>query len=253
MKTANTAPVIDAPQLVADDFLHQIFGYPCYRVAKNWTAPALQNDMQALGAPAFVCAQAAPSESDALRHIGFVDTVGGITYDRAPAPLPAQCDDVEILVIAASDAAQHRDLADAVGDLAARALTTSRFHQDRQIPATIAAEIKRRWARNFFNGTRGDKMIVARAKNGDIVGFNQVLNAARHHVIDLICVDAGHRRSGIARALIAAMDVANVPVRVGSQIGNVSADRFYKNLGFIPTQTSAYMHWHADIGQDENT
>lgn len=238
--------ITDTSQLADDAFLSQIFGYPCMRVVDDWDTSALGGALGAIKGPAFVWAAGDPDSQETLRHLGFEGAIGGVTYERAPDTFQHKDTPVDVLVINAPDAGRYQNLARSVGNLAARALTTSRFHHDPHIPASVAADIKRQWAMNFFSGARGDKMIVAQAENGDVVGFNQVLITPHRHVIDLICVDTAYRRSGIARALIAAMDIGAATLRVGSQIGNDAADRFYQHLGFTAVATTAYLHWHGE-------
>lgn len=238
--------ITDASQLADDAFLSQVFDHPCMRVVDGWDAQTLSFALAAIKGPAFVWAAGGPDNQETLRRLGFEDAIGGVIYERAAGTQP--CDDasVDILVINASDAGQYKNLARPIGDLAARALTTSRFHQDPHIPNSVAVDIKRQWAMNFFTGARGDKMVVAQAENGNVVGFNQILLTPHHQVIDLICVDRAYHRSGIARALVAAMDTEAGIIRVGSQIGNDAADRFYKSLGFVAVGSTAYLHWHGE-------
>ena len=241
-----TAEIQTSP-LIPDSFLGDVFGFPCFRVAQDAPSNALADALSNLGPKAFVWGQGDADTANALRALGFIDATGGVTYQRAPAPMAHTAGDFSVTVIPKIQAAMFDHLAPAVGDLAARALTTSRFHADPNIPDQIAADIKRRWAMNFFEGHRGDAMMIARAHADDkVIGFNQVLFTSDGQVIDLICVDGDYRGLGIGQSLISAMDTKTVPTKVGSQIDNAGADAFYRRLGFIPVGTTAYMHWHGD-------
>lgn len=249
--TMNTARIEKAEGSTArDGFLSDAFGYPCHVLSLPCDMDALAVELADLPAPAFVWAKVTGRDDPAfaaLGALGFRIAVEEITYERpgdAPAPAMSAPDDIALRHITQQDAADASPLAAGVGALAAANLTTSRFHQDPLISGDIAAEVKKRWAMNFFAGKRGQEMFVATSPDGRIAGFNQVLVEPGHKVIDLICT-AGHmRRKGVARALVAAMFEPGLPTRVGSQANNKAADAFYKSLGFVPVGTSLCLHWH---------
>lgn len=234
-----------------DAFLSAAFGYPCRFASLPLDCHRLRAELEAMPQPGFMWIKVpdpADPAYDALRDLGFVIAVEEISYVR-PATLPAPAmnapDGFSIRKITQSEAAQNAGLADAIGALAAGSLTTSRFHLDPEISSDIAARVKQRWAMNFFQGLRGQEMIIATAADGRIVGFNQVLAGANDKIIDLICTADDFRRRGVARALVAAMIEPGKTLRVGSQAGNTAADAFYKNLDFQPVGTSLCLHWHA--------
>ncbi len=238
--------------ITQDAFLTGIFGYPCYGCPGQPDPAALRRDLSALQAPAFVWCKASARDDRnfaALIDLGFDAVVDEITYARAPdAPMPTDApapEGIDIEIIGAGDGNKHKSLADDIGALAAAGLTTSRFHQDRHIPAGLAAAVKRQWAKNFFLGRRGSRMIVARGPHGKIAGFNQVIDDAQTQIIDLICTDPAYHRRGIGRALVATMLSPSKSIRVGSQLNNTTADAFYRGLGFAPVGTCVTMHWHA--------
>lgn len=246
--TMNAARIETALSITApDNFLSDVFGYPCRTLSLPCDLDALAAELAGRHAPAFVWTKVAGRDDPAfgaLTDMGFRIAVEEITYERPadadflPAPKP---DGFTVRKVPQSDAV----MAEEIGALASDNLITSRFHQDALIPAAIAADVKRRWATNFFAGTRGQEMIVATATDGRIVGFNQVLVTPHGKVIDLICTAANFRRRGVARAVVDAMFEPGVKTRVGSQANNAAADSFYKSLGFIPIGTSSCLHWHA--------
>ena len=63
----------------------------------------------------------------------------------------------------------------AVAGLASKAFTSDRFHRDDRIAKGTADAIKEQWARNYFNGTRGDDMIISTDKAGQLNGFLQII------------------------------------------------------------------------------
>jgi ribosomal protein S18 acetylase RimI-like enzyme len=135
---------------------------------------------------------------------------------------------------------------EAVLDLAEHHYTVSRFHRDPAIPAATAGAIKRAWAAAYFDGQRGERMLVAR-REGRPVGFLGVLApGAGVRVIDIVAVDRAQRGaragSSLVEALLASFDGR---VDVGTQIANTGALRFYERLGFRVTDTRYVLHLHA--------
>lgn len=127
----------------------------------------------------------------------------------------------------------------AVGDIAAHAFTQSRLYRDDAISPALASDIKREWARNFFRGQRGDKMLVAR-EGGRAVGFNLLIG----DVIDLIAVHPDYTRRGIAGALIAVANQTCGPLRAGTQITNAASLSLYRKAGFALDNASYVFHRH---------
>lgn len=245
--TMNTARIEKAHGSTAQDgFLSDAFGYPCHALSLPCDLDALAGELAAMPAPAFVWAKVTGQDDPvfaALSDLGFRIAVEEITYERpadTPPPARAASNGFTVRRITPSEPG----IAEEIGALAAANLTTSRFHQDPLISGDIAAEVKRRWAMNFFAGKRGQEMFIATTPDGRIAGFNQVLIQPAHKVIDLICTADHIRRRGLARALVTAMFEPGIPTRVGSQANNKAADAFYKSLGFVPVGTSICLHWH---------
>lgn len=133
-----------------------------------------------------------------------------------------------------------------VAEIAGRSFGSDRFHADTNITAAVADRIKTDWARNFFNGARGDWMIVGEI-GARITGFLLLLKRNTHIVIDLIAVDPSARRSGIASAMIAyATNVSQGigPMRVGTELANAAALRLYESLGFRIHSAHHMLHLH---------
>lgn len=132
--------------------------------------------------------------------------------------------------------------------LAGKSFTCSRFHRDPNIPEAIAHKIKRAWADNFFQGQRGDSLIVAKAQ-GKVAGFLLLLHHENILTIDLIAVDEAWRRHGLAQSMIA-RSVKEFPhvktIRAGTQAANISSLRFYRKLGYQPTDSTMVFHYWKD-------
>jgi ribosomal protein S18 acetylase RimI-like enzyme len=140
-----------------------------------------------------------------------------------------------------------------VKKVAGNAFVYSRFHLDPAFPKYLADRIKRVWAENYFEGTRGDGMVVAE-RAGSVVGFAQLLWSETTPgviVIDLIAVAKQASRQGLARAMIS-YAAANgtgdsqrpIGIRVGTQAANVPSVRLYETLGFRVTQSRFVLHHH---------
>ncbi len=134
-----------------------------------------------------------------------------------------------------------------VEDIAQKNFSHDRFHQDPNIDNSLADEIKRQWAGNFFSGKRGDAMIVATANNRP-VAFLLLLLAKKHSVIDLIAVSKEHRKKGLSKQMISyAMRELSDRNRwlVGTQSTNVPSVRLYESLGFQTIGSQYVLHRHS--------
>lgn len=141
------------------------------------------------------------------------------------------------------DAAQQDEAG--VRDVACNAFTLTRFHTDPAIENTHADQIKEDWAGNFFNGQRGDLMLVYK-QDGKVLGFNQVLVQDDLAIIDLIAVHPDARGRGIARAMIAALQTRFECIKVGTQIINAPSIGLYTAMGFKFSGASYVFHYHGD-------
>ena len=133
-----------------------------------------------------------------------------------------------------------------VAELARNNFTYSRFHLDDDIPLSVANEIKAEWARNYFIGLRGDKMVVSLV-NDAIVGFLLLLESSTHLIIDLIAVDNNHRRKGIAGDMIAYVGShlnSFSSIQVGTQLANIPSIRLYEKIGFRACTSNYVFHYH---------
>jgi len=130
--------------------------------------------------------------------------------------------------------------------LAEQSFTFSRFHQDPDIPRSVADRIKRAWVGNYFEGKRGQHLLVAEVA-GEIAGFLQLLQQDSLLTIDLIAVDARHRGKGLAGRMIGGAE-AMLPeiehLRVGTQAANTRSLRSYIADGFSFFSAQHVLHFH---------
>ncbi len=237
-----------ANSLNSDAWLSSLLGRPCYHLRLN--TPLAKDDrtarlMSALAQDGvFIDAKLPVDRLDLTADLearGFhlIDTAVRLAR---PVRREAATKITDVAVRAAAPPDRF-----GVESLARRAFHTSRFHADPRIAPDKADDIKARWAGNYFNGTRGDYMMVAEAA-GDIVGFVQLLAPDNGLlVIDLIAVQASHRGRGIAAAMIWAAECGcGHPARlaVGTQLANTASIALYQRDGFQLADARYVFHYH---------
>jgi ribosomal protein S18 acetylase RimI-like enzyme len=127
----------------------------------------------------------------------------------------------------------------------------SRFHLDPAVPPEVANRIKRDWAESYFEGTRGEELLVA-VHDGRPVGFLAILGAEEDgrtlRVVDLIAVNNSSQGKGVGRALTEAFLHRSTgtadEVRVGTQAANTPATRLYESMGFALVRATYVLHMH---------
>lgn len=216
--------------LKPDAWLSEILGKPAWHLSGvDFTAP---------DGRAFIDAKVAVDNTGtlvALQTEGFAVVDVNIQLERPAGALPRPTGTVRDAV--PSDKA-------AVAALAGDAFVYDRFHRDPAIDHATASRLKAEWAGNYFAGARGDRMIVAE-NDGHVCGFLQLLTGTDGAmVIDLIAVAAKSRGKGCARAMISLAAAAGRPMRVGTQIANLSSLKLYEALGFRMASASYVLHLH---------
>lgn len=140
----------------------------------------------------------------------------------------------------------HRD--ENVLRIAHHAFKHSRFFNDPNLPLDKAKVIYVHWAENAFN--KPGRYYSITKNQGVTTGFilfslDQELSIA---TIELIAVDEQYRGLGVGKKLISGMESfisqRNIgKIKVGTQIDNASAIRFYTSCGFIYTTCNAIYHY----------
>jgi GNAT superfamily N-acetyltransferase len=225
-----------------DAFLEEWLGYPVGRVRDAAALPDALADLNSY--PRWMLEARAPSDrigqAEPFTRCGFrlVDT--NVQLTRVPGPLPAL---TKFCRFATADDEQQ------VRAIAAQSFSLTRFHQDRRIPNETADRIKEEWVGNFFNGRRGQWMVVAEDELG-VSGFLQLLKSGEVVVIDLIAVAARARSKGVARSMIAYAAISclgrDAELKVGTQLANSTSLRLYTKLGFQVSQATHVFHLHAE-------
>lgn len=131
--------------------------------------------------------------------------------------------------------------------VAAHSFIFSRFHLDQKFSKELADYVKAEWVRNYFKGSRGEWMVLAK-KNNTVVGFLQLISDKKETlIIDLIAVDTNYRRLGIANDMIAFAEKNLTQfkhIRVGTQVANVPSLKLYQRMGFSIIDSSYVFHYH---------
>lgn len=222
-----------AAPVAADHWLTEQLGVPAYHLGEG-------DPVELPAGPSFVDAKVPTHDVgrvDRLESAGFrvVDTA--VTLE-----LPSRTVDAPIT---ATGFAAPGD-ADVVAEIAATAITLSRFHLDPRIPDVTASALKAAWTRSFFAGNRGAWMVVART-GSTVVGFLQLIDTVDALVIDLVAVRPLDQGAGLGRSMMAraARDCGSASaLRVGTQAANMGSLRFYESLGFRVVGTQYVLHRH---------
>ncbi|HET8892659.1 MAG TPA: GNAT family N-acetyltransferase [Gaiellaceae bacterium] len=209
-----------------DGWLSERIGHPVFTVDDPSAVP--DGDSPRMYQARVPVEQVAVVRAFTSRGFSVIDTT--LTLERAPVSAEAEDD-----VVRASP--EQRD---AVVEIARTSFRWSRFHLDPEVPDEAANRIKADWIGSYFDGTRGDELLVALDAHGP-AGFLAVLVAADGaHVIDLVAVAERARGRGFARALTAASGAT----RVGTQAANVAATGLYESMGFSLARAEYALHLH---------
>lgn len=216
----------------ADAWLAERIGRPAFTLEEA-------DDGSDVGGPAFLQAKVSCADVERVSRLeaaGMRVVDVNVTLRREAGPSGVAPSNVTVRDAVDADR-------DAVGAIAEHEYDVSRFHLDPEFPDDVAGRIKRDWTTAFFDGKRGDRLLVAEL--GDrVVGFHLVVEQDAERVIDLIAVTAEVRGAGAGTALVAALLDAEPlkPVVVGTQASNTGATRLYERLGFTVAETRYVLH-----------
>lgn len=205
----------------------------------HWAEKAVQEDC-------FVFTKVDTREIEVIHHLeesGFrlVDT--NVTFfgeiKSMITALPSQSGEMRM--------AEDSDKA-ALRDMASNSFIYSRFHLDPQVDEAIANKIKGDWVANYFNGLRGDAMVIALVDK-EPAGFVQLLEPEDGFVIDLIAVAPEFRGQGVARQMIhfCLQHYKQLSwTRVGTQIANTPSINLYTGCGYRLESSKYIYHFHGN-------
>jgi len=247
-------PERHATELVLDDWLCDVVGHPCFRLAYPAAAQAavlLKRLLEAArGGNAFAYAKLPTHDVAAcsrLTQAGFdlVDTAVTLAWTGGENK---QTGGYAVTEVMGSDYGQ-------LPTVARRSFRLSRFHLDPLFPDDIADAIKEKWVESYCQGRRGDALYAARFDGRD-AGFLAALatgeGAGRRAVIDLVGVAPEFRGRGLGRGLVMAFvdgwKSRAAELRVGTQAANIPSLRLYESCGFSIVETSYVLHAHVKNG-----
>ena len=226
-----------AMALRADEWLGSHLGKAVWHLTA--TGAELEDTPLPQASPCFVDAKLSAGDiatANRLQNAGFRLVETNIRLERPSWP------------VANSRTSRFADDPDrgAVERIAENGFSYSRFHMDPMIPKAAADRIKRAWAGNYFEGRRGDHMIVSEI-DGEIAGFLQVLIDGDNMIIDLVAVDSRFRGRGLARDMISYAE-STIPginrLTVGTQASNVRSLHAYVGNKFQFMAATYVFHFH---------
>lgn len=235
--------------LAHDEWLSQRLGCDAYRLIADSVSgedpgAKIERAMGGLrGRRAFIYAKVEPRDTAVIRALelaGFslIDT--NVVLEK-----PARAARI-IPVSSNAEWAAPADRDETVR-LASRAFECSRFHLDARIGKAVADRIKGDWVDSYFAGRRGSRMVIARSQRA-VAGFLLLVDGpGEWTTIDLIAVDPALRRRGHARDMMAFAEDhygESRAWRVGTQLANIAALRFYESVDYRVSGAYYVFHCH---------
>jgi GNAT superfamily N-acetyltransferase len=239
-----------------DRWLTSIFGYDVLRIEDVGEKPLLTHDALLTASPdsRFFCYVKVPVEHiahlNSLIRTGFNVIDVNITFERKPALVKkGRAQRFSISEFLPEDK-------DPVEFIAKTSFIYSRFHKDPNISIKTANLIKKEWVVNYFNGERGEKLLVAK-KGRRSVGFLAISRSKRGseniRVIDLIGIHPEYQQMGAGRQLVEAFISDSVQtcdlLRVGTQVCNYPSLHLYEKCGFSIAEAAYVLHAHVQDGR----
>lgn len=129
--------------------------------------------------------------------------------------------------------------------LAKQSFIHSRFFNDSYISDDLAENIYENWVKNSFN--KKEKYFVICENEEVIEGFLLFSYQHKEAIIELIAVDEKMRGKNIGKKLLNKLvsyliTIEVSTVKVGTQVDNISAMRFYSKNNFIIQKASSIYH-----------
>ena len=131
-----------------------------------------------------------------------------------------------------------------------KAFRNSRFYNDPYLPKDKAKNIYAHWTENAFE--KEDKFFVLFTREGHLAGYLLFSLSLESCVIELIAVDENYQGSSVGKSMIYALESFVIKegikkIRVGTQLSNQSASRFYQANGFKLVSYSSLYHLWRDL------
>lgn len=224
------------------------FGFPIGRISGADTSDALAHTLARADAEGIRClyylvaADHLPVLHTALHH-GFIPYDIRVEFERRlAAPAPPETG----VVVREADVADEPVLS----QLAAEAMTATRFALDDHFPRDRVPLLYAEWVRRGLSSGAARRVLLAEPAAGFLVcGLDtEVLRGS----IELVGVARPFARQGIGRVLMAKAHAIMLEsgcerANVVTQGRNVAAQRLYQNLGYKTVTVAWWLHrWHPD-------
>ena len=137
-----------------------------------------------------------------------------------------------------------------LAEIAKESLTFSRFNYDVNLPVGCAQKIKANWARDIYEGKRGDGLLLALDGNKVVgfLGFMKNSNNLDSYQIDLLAVKSDQQQKKIGTNLLrrfnAFLKNNNSIGIAGTSILNYPAINLYTSLGYKFKESQQILHYH---------
>lgn len=129
--------------------------------------------------------------------------------------------------------------------IAKKAFDYSRFFNDPNLPRVKAKNIYHHWTESAFE--QDDKYFVIFEQDDNVAGYILFSIDRDSCVIELIAVDGKYQGIGVGKSMFKSMEsfviekrISNI--KVGTQINNIKATKFYYNMGFEYISCSSVYH-----------
>lgn len=137
-----------------------------------------------------------------------------------------------------------------IAEIARKSFNCSRFFNDPKLPVEQAKNIYLHWTECAFG--QENKFFAISEREGNVAGYILFSFNGDSSVIELIAVDEKCRGQGVGKSLIHEMEsfVINQEIskiKVGTQVNNISAAKFYTKMGFKYVRCGSMYHlWRND-------
>jgi ribosomal protein S18 acetylase RimI-like enzyme len=139
---------------------------------------------------------------------------------------------------------------DQLEKIAKESLIFSRFNYDVNLPVGCAQKIKANWARDIYEGKRGDGLLLALDGNKVVgfLGFMKNSNNLDSYQIDLLAVKSDQQQKKIGTNLLRRFNdflTNNNSIGIaGTSILNYPAINLYTSLGYKFKDSQQILHYH---------
>lgn len=133
--------------------------------------------------------------------------------------------------------------------IARKSFVYSRFHRDSHFEKDVADNLKAAWTNNYFNGLRGDGLLIAEYE-GLPSAFLLFIQHNQSWIIDLIATDPDYQRLGLGADLLSTFEAWAPPeiinLKVGTQLINLPSLRLYLRSGYQISEAFYMFHFHQE-------